>query len=316
MAAGTETLSVVTPVFNEEDGIEEFHRRTTAALQAISPPLDYEILFVDDGSSDRSADILAKLADHDSRVAVLQFSRNFGHQLAITAGIDHARGDAVVVIDSDLQDPPEVIAGMVEKWRDGCDVVYGQRTHRPGESRFKRWTARVFYRLVNRLSDVDLPLDAGDFRLMDRRVVDVLKEIREENRYVRGLVAWVGFDQCALPYERDVRFAGETKYPLRKMFRFAADGISSFSEKPLRLAAQVGMLVTAIAFAAASYIVIGKIANPSSALPGYASLMTVLLLLTGVQLLTIGILGQYLGRTYRESKRRPLYIVAERRNLD
>jgi dolichol-phosphate mannosyltransferase len=310
------SLSVVTPVFNEEEGIEEFHRRTTAVLQAISPPLDYEILFVDDGSTDRSPDILAKLAEDDPRVAVLRFSRNFGHQLAITAGIDHARGHAVVVIDSDLQDPPEVIAGMVEKWRDGCDVVFGQRTRRPGESRFKLWTARLFYRLVNRLSDVDLPLDAGDFRLLDRRVVEVLKEIREENRYVRGLVAWVGFNQCALPYERDVRFAGETKYPLRKMLRFAADGISSFSEKPLRLAAQVGALVTAVAFAAALYIVVGKVANPTSALPGYASLMTVLLLLTGVQLLTIGILGQYLGRTYREAKRRPLYIVAERRNLD
>jgi glycosyltransferase involved in cell wall biosynthesis len=316
MSAPPETLSIVTPVFNEEEGIEEFHRRTTAAAQAISPPLDYEILFVDDGSTDRSPDILAKLADHDPRVAVLQFSRNFGHQLAITAGIDHARGDAVVVIDSDLQDPPEVIAGMVEKWRDGCDVVYGQRTRRPGESRFKLWTARAFYRLVNRLSDIDLPLDAGDFRLLDRRVVDVLKEIREENRYVRGLVAWVGFNQCALSYERDVRFAGETKYPLRKMLRFAADGISSFSEKPLRLAAQAGVLVTAVAFAAALFIAVGKITNPSSSLPGYASLMTVLLLLTGVQLLTIGILGQYLGRTYREAKRRPLYIVAERRNLD
>lgn len=316
MSAGVPRVSLVCPVFNEDQIVDEFYKRASAAMQAIVPPVEYEILFVDDGSTDGTGEMLAKLAEHDDRVAVLRFSRNFGHQLAITAGIDHAVGDAVVVIDSDLQDPPEVIAGMVEKWRDGCEVVYGQRTVRPGESRFKLFTARAFYRLVNRMSDVELPLDAGDFRLLDRRVVEVLKDIREENRYMRGLVAWVGFNQCALPYERDVRFAGETKYPLRRMLRFAADGISSFSEKPLQLAVQLGSLITVVAFATAAYVVVGKLTNPDSSLPGYASLMAIVLFLSGVQLLSVGILGQYMGRTYRETKRRPLYVVAERVNVE
>lgn len=310
-----ETVSVVSPVFNEEETVDEFYRRATAALQSISPPVDYELLFVDDGSTDDTATVLGKLAESDPRVAVINFSRNFGHQLAITAGIDHAKGDAVVVIDSDLQDPPEVVAEMVDRWREGWDVVYGQRMARPGESRFKLVTARGFYRTINWLSEVPLPLDAGDFRLMDRRVVEVLKDIREENRYVRGLVSWVGFRQCALPYARDPRYAGETKFSLRKMVRFAADGIASFSEKPLRLAVQLGSLVTVVAFCTALYLVIGKITDPSSQLPGYASMMTVILFLGGVQLLTIGILGQYLGRTYRETKRRPLYVIAERHNV-
>ena len=315
MVVGSELVSVVCPVFNEEAGITEFYDRATAAMQAISPQVAYELVFVDDGSRDGSSDILKKLAKDDERVSLVQFSRNFGHQLAITAGIDYARGDAVVIIDSDLQDPPEVIAGMVERWREGWDVVYGQRTDRPGESRFKLGTARVFYRLINWLSDVHLPLDAGDFRLLDRKVVDALKNIREENRYMRGLVSWVGFKQCALPYEREPRFAGETHYPLRRMLRFATDGITSFSEKPLKIAISLGTLVTVGAFLMAMYIVVGKVIDPDSQLPGYASLMAVVLLLGGIQLLSIGILGQYLGRTYREAKGRPLYIVADRVNI-
>jgi len=315
VVVGSELVSVVCPVFNEEAGITEFYDRATAAMQAISPQVAYELVFVDDGSRDGSSDILKKLAKDDERVSLVQFSRNFGHQLAITAGIDYARGDAVVIIDSDLQDPPEVIAGMVERWREGWDVVYGQRTDRPGESRFKLGTARVFYRLINWLSDVHLPLDAGDFRLLDRKVVDALKNIREENRYMRGLVSWVGFKQCALPYEREPRFAGETHYPLRRMLRFATDGITSFSEKPLKIAISLGTLVTVGAFLMAMYIVVGKVIDPDSQLPGYASLMAVVLLLGGIQLLSIGILGQYLGRTYREAKGRPLYIVADRVNI-
>lgn len=316
MVPESETVSVVCPVFNEEGGIHEFHDRLTSAMKSIVPAVDYEIVYVDDGSLDATPDILSALAASDSHVGVVRFSRNFGHQLAITAGIDHAEGDAVVVIDSDLQDPPEVIAEMVAKWREGWEVVYGKRSIRQGESAFKRVTANMFYRLINRLSDVDLPLDAGDFRLLDRKVVDVLKEIREENRYMRGLVSWVGFSQYALPYERDPRFAGETKYPIRKMVRFASDGIASFSEKPLRIAVSVGGLVTVAAFLMAVYLIVGKIADPSSQLPGYASMMAVILFLGGVQLLTIGILGQYMGRTYRETKRRPLYVVAERSNVD
>ena len=316
MTAGVTTVSVVCPVYNEEQIIDEFYRRTTSAMKSISPAVDYHILFVNDGSTDASADMLNKLASEDPHVKVLHFSRNFGHQLAITAGIDHAPGDAVVIIDTDLQDPPEVIAGMVEKWREGWDVVYGQRTVRAGESAFKLWTARMFYRLINRISDVALPVDTGDFRLIDRQVVEVLREIREDNRYMRGLVAWVGFKQCAFQYEREVRHAGSTKYPLRKMLRLAVDGISGFSEKPLKLAIQLGSVVTLLSFVTGLTIVVGKITNPEGQFPGYASIMTVLLFVGGVQLLTIGILGQYVGRTYRETKRRPLYIVAERQNLD
>jgi len=312
----TETVSVVCPVFNEEEGISVFYKRASEAMNAIDPPVDYSFLFINDGSSDGTADVLQGIADNDDRVGVLHFSRNFGHQLAITAGIDHADGDAVVVIDSDLQDPPEVIAQMVQLWREGWHVVYGQRTSRPGESGFKLFTARYFYRFINWLSDVDLPLDAGDFRLMDHRVVEVLKDVREENRYVRGLVSWAGFRQCALPYERDVRFAGETKYPISKMIRFASDGISSFSEKPLRLAGQLGGIVTVLAFLTGLGIIVGKIVNPSGQLPGYASMMAVILFLGGIQLLTVGILGQYLGRTYRETKRRPLYILSSSHSIN
>ncbi len=308
-----QTLSVVTPAYNEAASIRAFYDRTRAVLEKLSAErgIDYELIFVDDGSSDGTADELQKFAADNDKVGVVTFSRNFGHQIAITAGIDFASGDAVAVIDSDLQDPPEVLAEMVELWRDGWDVVYGQRTARPGESRFKLLTARFFYRVINWMSDVELPVDAGDFRLMDRQVVDVLKRIQEENRYMRGLVAWVGFRQTPLAYKRDERYAGETKYPLRKMLRFATDGIASFSNKPLRLVAELGGIVTIISFIAAFWIIGGKIINPSSQLPGYASLMTIVLFLGGMQLLCVGILGQYLGRTYQETKRRPLYVVSD-----
>lgn len=308
-------ITVVCPVYNEELGIHAFYERTVAAMQAITPSLNWQLLFVDDGSEDRTLAIARELAACDSHVGVLALSRNFGHQIAITAGIDHAIGDAVVVIDSDLQDPPEVIADMVAKWREGHDVVYGQRIARAGESRFKKWTAAAYYRTVKSLSDTDLPLDAGDFRLMDRRVVDALKQIREDNRYMRGLVAWVGFQQYALPYARDERFAGVTKYPIRKMVKFAADGVTSFSNKPLRLAMELGILVTVASFVFAIYILMEKVLNPSSSLPGYASMMVAIMFLGGVQLLTIGILGIYLGRTYSEAKNRPLYLIADATNV-
>lgn len=316
MHRSSSSLTVVCPVFNEEEGIRAFFERTSIALEGITPTVDWRILFVDDGSIDRSAEILRELAAENARVSVLSFSRNFGHQIAITAGTDHATGDAVVVIDSDLQDPPEVIADMVKLWREGNDVVYGKRMSRAGESTFKRATAAAFYRVLNRLSDVEMPLDVGDFRLMDRQVVDALKQVREGNRYMRGLVTWVGFRQCACPYQRDERFAGETKYPLRKMLTFAADGIASFSTKPLRLATQLGAFVTIGSFLWATGILLSKLANPESALPGFASLMVVTLFLGGVQLLSVGLVGQYLGRTYSESKRRPLYFVAETLNVE
>lgn len=309
-------ISVVGPVMNESAGIRLFYERTTAAMEAIEPPVDHELVLVDDGSTDDSVAVMEELCAADPRVRLIVLSRNFGHQIAITAGIDNADGDAVVVIDSDLQDPPEVIAEMVRRWREGNKVVYGVRAERAGESRFKLLTAKLFYRLVNRLSDVDLPLDSGDFRLMDRQVVQALREIREENRYIRGLVSWVGFRQCAVEYQRDARFAGATKFTVRRMLKFALDGITSFSEKPLRLAIQLGAVTTFAALLLAVWIAVAKILRPENALPGFASLMIVTLFFGGVQLLSIGLLGEYVGRIYREAKRRPLYLVAERQNFD
>lgn len=308
-------LSVVAPVYCEEDGLEEFCSRVMSVLERLEPPIDHELVLVDDGSDDRSLEIMYALAARDPRVRVVELSRNFGHQIAITAGVDHAFGDAVVVIDSDLQDPPEVIQAMVQEWRKGADVAYGVRTSRAGERGSKLLTARVFYRVMSFLSDTPIPVDAGDFRLMDRAVVDAIREIREENRYIRGLVSWVGFRQVPVPYERDPRYAGVTKFSMRKMVRFAADGITSFSERPLRLSLQLGMMITAVALLYAAWIVGGQLLFHNGA-PGYASLMTAILFLGGVQLLSIGLLGEYLGRTYRETKRRPLYFVRKPRDLE
>lgn len=305
-------VSVVAPVMDEEEGIERFYVRTAEAMDAIEPPVRREIVFVNDGSRDATLEKLRKIAAEDDTVRVIDLSRNFGHQIAITCGMDSATGDAVVVIDADLQDPPEVIAEMVDRWRDGFKVVYGQRRRRPGESATKLVTAKVFYRVLARLSDTPLPVDSGDFRLLDRQVIDALKEVREENRYIRGLVSWVGFSSTAVLYERDVRYAGSSKFTMRKMLRFATDGITSFSEKPLRIALQLGLLTTVVSGIAGLVILVQKLLDPQSQLPGYASLMSVILFFGGVQLLCIGLLGEYIGRIYRETKRRPLYIVAER----
>jgi polyisoprenyl-phosphate glycosyltransferase len=308
-------VSVVTPVFNEVEGLTAFHERCTRVMEQVSPPVRHEIVFVDDGSTDGSIEVLRALQSADARVRVVELSRNFGHQLAITSGIDHARGDAVVVIDSDLQDPPEVIPAMVERWRAGFRVVYGVRTSRAGESRFKIWTAKAFYRLVNRLADIDLPADTGDFRLLDQKVVAELRGIREENRYIRGLVAWTGFRQTSVEYAREARFAGESKFAVGRMLRFAADAVTSFSEKPLRFAMQVGVVITVLTAALAAWIVVGRLLSPDSAFPGFASLAVIVLFLGGVQLLSIGLLGEYIGRIYRETKQRPLYVVASRRGF-
>lgn len=308
-------VSLVSPVFSEENCLEEFYVRASKALRSIQPAVDYEIVFVDDGSTDRSPTILRDLCQRDPAVRVIEFSRNFGHQVAITAGIDHAAGDAVVVIDSDLQDPPEVIPELVERWREGNQVVYGVRRARDGESSFKRLTAKAFYRLLNRLSDTDLPLDSGDFRLLDRQVVGELRKFRERNRYVRGLVAWVGFRQCSVEYDRAGRHAGESKYTLRKMVRLAVDALTSFSEKPLRLALKLGVAATMAAIVLAGWILLGKVLEPQSALPGFASLMVVVLLLGGLQLLCVGLIGEYVARTYLETKERPLYIVSSQVNF-
>lgn len=298
--------SVIVPVFNEEAVIPELHRRTTAVLADLG--LEYELILVNDGSRDRSLELLCELATRDPRVVVVNLSRNFGHQLAITAGVDHARGDAVIVMDADMQDPPEVIPAMIARWREGYDVVYGRRTRREGEGIFKRATASLFYRFIRRLTAVDLPADTGDFRLMSRRSADAMRAMRERNRFLRGMVVWAGFRQVAVPYERHPRFAGETKYPLRKMIAFATDAVVSFSSTPLRLATGLGFAISCASFAYAAYSVYIKVFSGRS-LPGWASLMVGVVFLGGVQLLCLGIMGEYIGRVYDEVKGRPLYLV-------
>ena len=311
MPAEHPLVSIVSPVYQEEEGIEEFHRRLVAAMEGIDDDLAFEVVYVNDGSKDRSLELLEKIAADDGRVRVVDLSRNFGHQVALSAGVDHAGGDAVVVIDSDLQDPPEVIPEMIQRWRDGFKVVYGVRLSRAGETRFKLLTSKIYYGLMDRISEVPLPRQAGDFRLLDRKVVDVLDQMPERNRYVRGMVAWVGFPQCAVEYERDPRFAGTTNYTLARMVRLALDGLTSFSDRPLRLATQLGVIVMALSFAVAGWTIVASLFNIGSTSRGWSSLMAVLLLLGGVQLLCIGVLGEYLGRVYRETKGRPLYVVNE-----
>src|SRR5574341_1505957 len=304
----TQLVSVVVPVFNESEVIEAFAARATQALGAIRG-CDYELLFVDDGSRDDSYRQLAALAARDAHVRVIKFSRNFGHQIAITAGIDHARGDCVVVIDADLQDPPEVVAAMVDKWHEGYDVVYGLRADRQGESRLKLATAALFYRLLNRIAKIDIPVDVGDFRLMSRRATEQFKQLREKDRFVRGLVSWIGFRQTGVPYHRDKRYAGETKYPYSKMLKFAFDGITSFSTVPLKLATWLGYGASALAFLYLLSVFVQKIAGIT--VQGWATVMVAMLFLGGVQLICLGIIGEYLGRVFNELKPRPMYVIEE-----
>ena len=303
-------LSVVVPCYNEEEVIGETIKRLKAFCAGVAD-MQVELVFVDDGSRDRTRELLRAFAATDARVRVIGFARNFGHQIAVTAGIDAACGDAVVLIDADLQDPPEVVHEMVAKWREGYDVVYGTRTERPGESAFKLATARAFYRLLNRLSDVPIPLDTGDFRLMSRAVVETLKAMPERDRFVRGMVSWVGFRQIALPYRRAERFAGESKYPLSKMLRFATDGILSFSIKPLQMSVTLGSLAAVLAMSGIAYALYLRIFT-SVWVEGWTALMIAVLFLGGVQLICVGILGEYIGRIYNEVKRRPLYVVQDR----
>lgn len=310
MAVERSLVSLVVPCFNEEDVIAETHRRL-AALADSQRDYQFEFLFVDDGSRDNTLPLLRQIVAGDSRARVVAFSRNFGHQIAVTAGIDEARGDAVVLLDADLQDPPEVVAEMLAKWREGWQVVYGVRAEREGESHFKLWTAHLFYRVLNYLSDTPIPLDTGDFRLMDRAVVEVLRGMPERDRFVRGMVSWVGFRQLALPYRRAARFAGTTKYPLRKMVRFASNGIISFSMRPLKLAMDVGLLCAGLACVGIIWAFATRLATHNW-VPGWTATVIAVLFLGGIQLVCTGILGEYIGRTYMQSKGRPLYIVGER----
>jgi dolichol-phosphate mannosyltransferase len=301
--------SIVVPAYNEENTLVEFHARLSKVLQSLDG--QSEILFINDGSTDETERLLRQLHQKDSRIKILHLSRNFGHQVAITAGVDMAQGRACLIMDADLQDPPEVIPEMVAFWRGGFDVVYGVRKKRLGESRFKLATASLFYKTLKHLAHIEIPQNVGDFRLLDRKVVDALKKLPEKNRFVRGLVSWVGFKQTHLLYERDARFAGETKYPFLKMLQFALDGITSFSAIPLRLATWMGLLCSFASFLIILWVVGAKLFTDRTVL-GWASVMVVMLFIGGIQLFTIGILGEYIGRIFDEVKQRPLYLVREK----
>lgn len=301
-------LSVCAPVFDEEELVDAFYERATAALAGF----DYELIIVNDGSRDRTPEILDRLADGDARLRIVHLSRNFGHQAALTAGLEHARGDVVAMLDADLQDPPELVREMVEIWADGSDVVYAVREQREGETRFKLATASWFYRIFDKLAQVDLEPNSGDFRLLDRRALDALLSMGERSRFLRGMTVWVGFTQTAIRYQRDARYAGETKYPLRKMLRFSLDAISSFSHLPLQLSTYLGFLFSGIAFLAIPVVIVLRLLG--SYLPGFGAITIAILMLGGIQLIAIGLIGEYVGRIYDEVKRRPLYIVGNQRN--
>jgi polyisoprenyl-phosphate glycosyltransferase len=302
------TISIVVPCYNEEDVIRQTHERLSAVLKKAG--LDYEIIYVNDGSRDKTLAILREMQADDGNVRVLSFSRNFGHQVAVTAGVDMAKGDGVVLIDADLQDPPELIPTMVEMWRNGVQVIYGVRKTRSGESGFKLLSAKLFYRLINRISDAPIPLDTGDFRLMDRCVVEVLKRMPERDRFLRGMVSWIGFKQAPLQYARSERVAGETKYPLRKMVMFAADAVVSFSLVPLRIATLCGFLSALLMVVGIIYALVLRLFTGIWA-PGWTLLFIATFFIGGMTLCCLGIIGEYVGRIYRELKQRPLYVVDE-----
>lgn len=300
-------ISVVAPVHNEAETLTELHRRIREAVAEFET---CEIVLVDDGSTDGSWATMLALAATDPHLRLLRLSRNFGHQAALTAGLDAARGDAVVLMDADLQDPPEMIPVLVAKWREGYDVVYGLRTEREGETRYKRWTAAIFYRLLRGMTHVDIPADAGDFRLLSRRAVEALALMPERARFLRGMTSWVGFRQASVPYRRDARYAGETKYPTRRMVRFAVDAITSFSTTPIRVVTGVGLIVVVFCVGVLAWAIYVKFLT-DTAVAGWTSVLIVVLLLGGMQLVGIGVIGQYIARIFEEAKQRPLYLVEE-----
>ncbi|MEU0209271.1 glycosyltransferase family 2 protein [Streptomyces canus] len=306
---GRPLISYVLPVYNERDGITAFHTELTAALDS-RPELDFELVYVNDGSTDGSLELLKGLAERDGRVRVVDFARNFGHQLAITAGLDLARGDAVIVMDTDLQDPPKVSLELVDAWREGAEIVHARRRSRQ-DSAFKRATAHLYYRVLRSSTDVDIPLDTGDFRLLDRRVADELRRYRERSRFVRGIVASMGYRQTEVAFDRDERFAGETKYPLRKMARLAIDGVTSFSTAPLKMITRLGFVVLALSLLGILYALAMKFFRPEITVSGWTMLMCVVLFLGGTQMLSLGVIGAYIGRIYSEAQGRPLYLVRE-----
>jgi glycosyltransferase involved in cell wall biosynthesis len=305
------TFTIIAPIFNEQDCLNELHRRIHEVMDSIGEP--WEMVVVDDGSTDGSTEIIRDLAANDEHIRPVIFARNFGHQIAVTAGLDYSRGDAVIIIDADLQDPPEVILQLIEKWREGYEVVYAVRAEREGETWFKTVTASMFYRLIFRITDVNIPLDTGDFRLMDRKVVSVMNQMRERHRFLRGMSAWVGFRQIGVSYKRAARFAGETKYPLKKMVKLALNAITSFSYFPLQLAMYLGFISAGLSILAIPIVALMRVVS-AQAFFGQATTLVAVLFLGGVQLISLGILGEYIGRIYDEVKGRPLYIVSESPN--
>ena len=304
----TPMFSIIAPIFNEIGNLPEFYRRVRQTMDQTGE--SWELLLVDDGSTDGSTDKIRQLAGADPRLKPVIFARNFGHQLAVTAGLDYAAGQAVVIIDSDLQDPPEVMLDMIAKWREGNEVVYAVRSEREGETWFKLATASLFYRLIYRITDVDIPMDTGDFRLLDHKVVAVMRQMRERHRFLRGMSVWVGFKQAGVQYKRAARFSGQTKYPFKKMLKFASDAITSFSYLPLQIATYIGFIAAGLSILAIPVVIILRILGSQSFL-GQASTLIAVLFLGGVQLISLGILGEYIGRLYDEAKGRPLYIVRD-----
>lgn len=306
-------ISVVVPMYFEEEVAQECYNRLKSVM--LQNDINYEFVFVNDGSTDRTMEILSEIAANDYRTKIVNFARNFGHQIAVTAGIAAAKGDAIVIIDADLQDPPEVIPELIAKWEEGYEVVYAKRKQRKGETWFKLLTAKYFYKFLNYMSDIDIPKDTGDFRIIDRKVADVFNQMTERNRFIRGMMSWVGFRQTYVEYERDERFAGETKYPLKKMIKFASDGIIAFSTKPLRIVMTLGLLSVLISIIVLLYTITVKIIGTGTQ-TGWASIMVAITFFSGIQLLGLGIVGQYIARIYDESKNRPIYIVKETINIE
>ncbi|MDJ1474611.1 glycosyltransferase family 2 protein [Bacillus wiedmannii] len=306
-------ISIVVPMYFEEEVAQECYNRLKSVM--LQNDINYEFVFVNDGSTDRTMEILSEIAANDYRTKIVNFARNFGHQIAVTAGIAAAKGDAIVIIDADLQDPPEVIPELIAKWEEGYEVVYAKRKQRKGETWFKLLTAKYFYKFLNYMSDIDIPKDTGDFRIIDRKVADVFNQMTERNRFIRGMMSWVGFRQTYVEYERDERFAGETKYPLKKMIKFASDGIIAFSTKPLRIVMTLGLLSVLISIIVLLYTITVKIIGTGTQ-TGWASIMVAITFFSGIQLLGLGIVGQYIARIYDESKNRPIYIVKETINIE
>ncbi|MCL2197772.1 MAG: glycosyltransferase family 2 protein [Defluviitaleaceae bacterium] len=306
-------FSVVVPVFNEEEVITETYKRLSGVMQGMAEP--YELIFVNDGSRDKSAAIIAGFCEADKNVRLINFSRNFGHMSAITAGMEYASGDAIFIIDADLQDPPEIFPQMADKWREGYHVVYGQRKKREGETFFKKASAKIFYRFIKRMTHIEMPVDTGEFRLIDKTVNDAVKKLPEKSRYIRGLVSWVGFKQTAIMYVRNERFAGQTKYPLGKMVAFAMDAVTAFSYKPLKAATTLGFLISIASFIYIAVILFQGLFTDTT-VDGWASTMGVILFTQGITMMILGLMGEYIGRIYEELKNRPVYIVQETLGFD